>query len=74
MNETNEQIIVNFSKILHIDLNVVIEKRENLNATINRKTIFIQNINFFDVAIDKNFDKNSEKNVINDSIINFIYS
>ena len=49
---------------MYIDLNVAIEKRKNFDAT-NRETIFVQNIDFFDVAIDKNSDKNIEK--INDT-------
>ena len=54
---------------MHIDLNVAIEKRENFDAT-NRETIFIQNIDFFDVAIDEKFDEISKK-IINDSITDF---
>ena len=45
-----------FFENLHIDLNVAIEKRKNLNATMNRKTIFVHDIEFRDVAIDENFD------------------
>ena len=52
---------------LRIDLNVAIEKRKNLNATIVRETIFVQNIDFFDVSIDKN----SDKKVIDDVITKF---
>ena len=59
-----------FFKNLHINLNIAIEKRKNFDATIDRETIFVQNIDFFDVAIDKNFDENFEKK-IDDSIINF---
>ena len=51
---------------MHIDLKVAIEKRENFDVTTNRETISVQNIDFFDVAIDKISEK-----VINDSIINF---
>ena len=54
-----------FFKNLHINLNVAIEKRKNLNATMNREAISVQDIDFFDVAIDKNSDENSEK--INDT-------
>ena len=60
-----------FFKNLHIDLNVAIEKRKNFDTTIDRETISIQNIDFFDVSIDKNSEKISKKNVISDSIINF---
>ena len=59
-----------FFENLHIDLNVAIEKRENFDATIDRETISVQNIDFLDVAIDKNSDKNFEK-IIDDSIIDF---
>ena len=55
---------------LHIDLSVAIERRESLNATIDRETISAQNINFLDVAIDKNSSENSEE-VANDSTTNF---
>ena len=58
-----------FFNDLHINLNVAIERRENFDAT-DRETIFAQNIDFFDVAIDKNSDKNSEK-IADDSITNF---
>ena len=47
-------------------MNVAIEKRKNFDTTIDRETISVQNIDFFDVAIDKNFDK-----IIDDSIIDF---
>ena len=60
-----------FSKNLHTDLNVAIEKREDFDATIGFETISAQNIDFFDVAIDKNSDESSERNVASDSIINF---
>ena len=64
-----------FFNDLHIDLNVAIEKRENFDAT-DRETIFVQDIDFFDVAIDENSEtiskKNSEKiEVIDDSTTNF---
>ena len=55
---------------MHIDLNIAIEKRKNFDATIDFETIFVQNIDFFDVAIDEIFEKNFEK-IINDLIINF---
>ena len=58
-----------FFNDLHINLNVAIEKRKSFDAT-DREIIFVQNIDFFDVAIDKNFDKNSEK-VVDDSTTNF---
>ena len=48
---------------MHINLNVAIEKRKNLNATIDRETISVQNIDFFNIAIDKKFDEISKKNV-----------
>ena len=48
---------------LYVDLNIAIEKRKNLNATIDRETIFVQNIDFFNVAIDKKFDEILEKNM-----------
>ena len=51
-----------FFKNLHINLNVAIEKRENFDATTNRETISVQNIDFFDVAIDKNSENVSKKN------------
>ena len=63
-------MIINFFINLYVDLNVAIEKRKNLNATIDRETISVQNIDFLDVAIDKNSDKNSEK-IVDDSITNF---
>ena len=69
-NETNKQITFVFFENLHIDLNVVIEKRKNFDAMIDRETIFVQNIDFFDIAIDKNFDKNFKK-IIDNSIIDF---
>ena len=54
---------------MHIDLNVAIEKRKNFDAT-NREIISIQNIHFFNVSIDKKFEKLFEK-IINVLIINF---
>ena len=59
-----------FFKNLHINLNVAIEKRENFDAMTDRETISVQNIDFFDVSIDKKSDEISEK-IINDSITNF---
>ena len=59
-----------FFNDLHIDLNVAIEKRKSFDATIDRETIFVQNINFFDVAIDKNSNENFEK-IIDKTIIDF---
>ena len=53
-----------FFKNLHIDLNVAIEKRENFDAMIERDVISVQNIDFFDVAIDENFEKISQKDVL----------
>ena len=57
-----------FFNDLHIDLNVAIVKRESFDAT-DRETISVQNIDFFDVSIDEK--KNSEKDVVSDSITNF---
>ena len=74
MNETNKQMIIDFSKILHIDLNVAIEKRKNFDATTDRETISVQNIEFRDVAIDEKSENVSKKifeKVTNDSTIDF---
>ena len=61
-----------FFNDLHIDLNVAIEKRENFDTITSRETIFVQNIDFRDVAIDKNFDAISKEiKIIDDMIINF---
>ena len=38
---------------MHIDLNVAIERRKSFDATIDFETIFVQDIDFFDVAIDE---------------------
>ena len=51
---------------MHINLNVAIEKRKDFDATIDRETIFAQNIDFLDVAIDKNSDENFEENVFSE--------
>ena len=51
-------------------MNVVIEKRKNFDAIIERDVISVQNIDFFDIAIDKNSDENFEK-IIDNSIIDF---
>ena len=56
-NEMSEQTMFTFFNDLHIDLNVVIEKRENFDATTDRETISVQNIDFFYVAIDEKFEK-----------------
>ncbi|KAG7007386.1 hypothetical protein G7Y79_00010g028870 [Physcia stellaris] len=45
-----------FFNDLHIDLNVAIERRENFDAT-DRETISVQDIDFFDVAIDEKSDR-----------------
>ena len=58
-----------FFKNLHIDLNVAIERRENFDAT-DREIISVQNIDFLDVAIDKNSDENSEE-IADDSTTDF---
>ena len=50
-----------FSKDLHINLSVAIGKRENFDAVTDRETIFAQNIDFFDVAIDEINDMLSER-------------
>ena len=50
-------------------MNVAIEKRENFDAT-NRETISVQDIDFFNVAIDEKSDENFEK-VIDNAITNF---
>ena len=63
--------MLTFFKNLHIDLGVAIGKRENFDATIDLEAISAQDIDFFDVAIDKNSDENSEKDVVSDSTINF---
>ena len=54
--KVNEQTMFAFFKILHINLNVAIEKRENFNTT-NLDAISVQNIDFFDVAIDEIIDE-----------------
>ena len=59
----NEQTIFAFFNDLHINLNVVIEKRENFDAMTDRETISVQDIDFLDVAIDENSEKFSQKNV-----------
>ena len=41
-----------------------------MNATIDRETISVQNIDFLDVSIDKNSDEIFEK-TINNSITDF---
>ena len=56
IDKTNEQIIVDFFRILHIDSNVAIEKRNDFDATN-----FVQNIKFFDVTIDETFNINIKK-------------
>ena len=72
-----------FFNILHIDLNVAMRKRKNLNTTIDRETISVQNIDFFDVAIDEKndtffersrtiSDANIEKNKNFDNVKNVI--
>ena len=63
-----------FFKNLHINLNIAIEKRKNFDATTDRETISVQNIDFFDIAIDEKFENVSKKKfkkVINDATINF---
>ena len=53
---------------MHVDTNfdVKIEKRENFDAMIERETISIQNINFFDVANDKNIFFDVDTDVTNE--------
>ena len=61
-----------FFKNLHINLNVAIEKRESFDAVTDRETISAQDIDFFDVSIDKNSDAISKKiKVTDDSTTNF---
>ena len=60
--EVDEQTTFAFFENLHIDLSVAIERRENLNATMNRETISAQDIDFFDVAIDNDSEKVSKEN------------
>ena len=50
-----------FFNDLHIDLNVAIERRENFDAMTERDAISVQNIDFFDVAIDEKDDTLSER-------------
>ena len=50
-----------FFNDLHIDLSVAIERRESFDAVIDRETISVQNIDFLDVAIDKNSEDVSEE-------------
>ena len=59
-------MIVDFFINLHIDLNVAIEKRKNFDATIDRETISVQNIDFRDVAIDEISEK-----ITSDSTVDF---
>ena len=68
-NEINEQAKFAFFNDLYIDLNVAIEKREIFDAT-DRETIFVQNIDFRDVAIDDESEKISEK-ITSDAITDF---
>ncbi|KAG6994197.1 hypothetical protein G7Y79_00046g082480 [Physcia stellaris] len=68
--EVNEQAEFAFFNDLHIDLDVAIGRRENFDAIIERDAISVQDIDFFDVAIDKNSDENSEE-ITDDSIIDF---
>ena len=44
-----------FFNDLYINLNVVIEKRKNFDAT-NREIISVQNFDLFDVAINEKID------------------
>ena len=55
----------------NLRLNVTIERRENCDAIIKREIIFVQNNDFFDVAIDvaKKIKKNQKKKEL--SIIDF---
>ena len=59
--EVDKQAMLAFFNDLHIDLNVAIERRESLNATIDRATSSAQDIDFLDVAIDKKGDTLSER-------------
>ena len=58
--EIDEQIIVAIFNVFDIDFDVNIEKRENFDAMTERETISIQNICFFDVAIDVAIDVTNE--------------
>ena len=49
-------MIADFSMSLRIDLGVAIGRRESFDATIDLETIFAQNIDFLDVAIDEKDD------------------
>ncbi|KAG7007442.1 hypothetical protein G7Y79_00010g029430 [Physcia stellaris] len=64
--EVDEQTTFAFFENLHTDLSVAIERRENFDATIDREAISVQNIDFRDVAIDKNFDAFSKENVLSE--------
>ena len=59
-----------FFNDLHIDLSVAIERRENFDAMTDRETIFAQNIDFFDVAIDKN-SENVSKEIASEATTDF---
>ena len=62
--EVDEQTMFAFFENLHIDLNVAIEKRESFDATTDRETISVQDIDFLDVAIDEKSDEISKKDVL----------
>ena len=55
-----------FFNDLHINLNVAIERRESFDAMTERDAIFAQNIDFRDVAIDKNSERISKKDVFSE--------
>ena len=50
-----------FFKNLHIDLSVAIERRDDFDVVTDRETISVQDMNFFDVAIDEVDDTFSER-------------
>ena len=60
------QLAAGFFKVLHIDLGVAIERRENFGAT-GREAISAQDIGFLGVATDKD----SEGGVASDMTTNF---
>ena len=60
--EINEQTIDTFFVFVVIILNVAIEKRNDFDAMIEREIISIQNIDFFNVAIDVQINVTNKKN------------
>ena len=68
--EINKQINNTFFTIFDIRFDVKIEKRNNFDATTERKTISVQNICFFDVANE--ISKNEKFEIVFDEITNNI--